>query len=48
MVEKKHAAINPINNDSICSNYAVTVALNNDIIGKDPKRTQKISPLIPK
>ena len=47
MVKKiKKTKINPKNNDDKCFQYALTVALNYEQIGKDPQRTTKIKPFI--
>ena len=42
----KKSAINSRNNDDICFQYAVTVALNHDKINGDPPRVSKIKPFI--
>ena len=42
MLKNKKATINPKNNDDKCSQYAITVALNNEQIKKDPQRISKI------
>ena len=42
----KKSAINSKNNDDICFQYAVTVALNHDKINGDPPRVSKIKPFI--
>ena len=41
-LKNKKATINPKNNDDKCSQYAITVALNNEQIKKDPQRISKI------
>ena len=48
-IKNKKTAINPINEkDSKCFQYAVTVALNPEEIGRHPKRVTKIKPFINK
>ena len=42
----KKSTINPKNNDDICFQYAVTLALNLDNIEKNPQRISKIKPFI--
>ena len=41
LIEKK-ATTNPVNNDDKCFQYAATVKLNNEKIGKNPQRLSKI------
>ena len=49
MVKNKKAAINSINKkDENCFQYAITVALNYEEIGKNPERITKIKPFINK
>ena len=45
-LEVKKSTINPKNNDDICIQYAVTLALNIHRIKKDPQRIFKIKPFI--
>ena len=45
-LKDKKSTINPKNNDDKCFQYAVTLALNLDIIKKDPQRISKIKPFI--
>ena len=45
-LKNKKATINPKNNDDKCFQYALTVALNHEQIGKDPQRMTKIKPFI--
>ena len=45
-LKNKTSAINPINNDYKCFQYAVTLALNLDKIRKNPQRISKIKPFI--
>ena len=45
-LKNKKATINPKNNDNKCFQYALTVALNYEQIGKDPQRITKIKPFI--
>ena len=45
-LKSKKAAINPKNNDDSCFQCALTVALNNRNIGKNPQRISKIKPFI--
>ena len=45
-VKNKKSTINPKNNDCKCFQYAVTLALNLDIINKHPQRVSKIKPFI--
>ena len=45
-LKNKKSTINPKNNDDKCFQYAVTLALNLDIIIKDPQRISKIKPFI--
>ena len=45
-LKDKKPTINPINNDYKCFQYAVTLALNLDKIGKNPQRISKIKPFI--
>ena len=40
-IKSKKATINPNNNDNKCFQYALTVALNYEIIKKDPQRKSK-------
>ena len=44
-IKNKNATINPINKkDNKCFQYALTVALNQEEIKKDPQRITKIKP----
>ena len=43
-LKNKKATINPENNDDNCFQYALTVALNHQNIGKNPQRISKIKP----
>ena len=45
-LKDKKSTINSINNDYICFQYAVTLALNLDKIRKNPQRISKIKPFI--
>ena len=45
-LKNKKATINPKNNDGKCFQYALTVALNYERIGKDPQRIANIKPFI--
>ena len=45
-LKNKNATINPKNNDDNCFQYALTVALNYEQIGKDPQRITKIKSFI--
>ena len=45
-LKNKKATINPKNNDGICFQYALTVALNYEQIKKYPQRISKIKPFI--
>ena len=45
-LKNKKATINPKNNDDKCSQYALTVTLNHEQIGKDPQSIKKIKPFI--
>ena len=48
-LKNKKATINPTNKkDNKCFQYAITVALNQEVIGKNPERTTKIKPFINK
>ena len=48
-IKNKKATINLINKkDNKCFQYAVTVALNHEEIGKNPERITKIKPFINK
>ena len=47
-IKNNKSTINPKNNDDICFQYAVTVALNHDKIKKDLQRVSKIKPFIDK
>ena len=40
-IKNQKATINPNNNDNKCFQYALTVALNYEIIKKDPQRKSK-------
>lgn len=42
-LKNREAAINRKNNDNECFKYAIWVALNNEKIGKDPRRISKIT-----
>ena len=44
----KKAAINSINNDDKCFQYAATIALNHEKIGENSQRLSKIKPFINK
>ena len=43
-LKNKKATINPKNNDDNCFQYALTVALNHQNIGKNLQRISKIKP----
>ena len=45
-IKSKKATINPINDDDKCFEYAATVALNHEEIGKNSQRILKIKPFI--
>ena len=45
-LKNKKSTINPRKNDNKCFQYAVTLALNLDIIKRDPQRISKIKPFI--
>ena len=45
-IKNKKATINPKNNDDKCFQYALTIALNDQNIKKDPQRITKIKPFI--
>ena len=45
-LKNKRATINPKNNDDNCFQYAVTVALNHQNIGRNHQRISKIKPFI--
>ena len=45
-IKNRKSTINPKNNDDMCFQYAVTVALNHDKIKKDPQSVSKIKPFI--
>ena len=45
-IKDKGATINPTIKDNECFKYAVAVALNHEIIKKDPQRISKIKPFI--
>ena len=45
-IKNKKATINPINKKDKCFQYAVTVALNDEEIKKDPQRITNIKPFI--
>ena len=46
-IKNKKATINPKNTkDNKCFQYAITIALNDKEIGKDPQRISKIKPFI--
>ena len=45
-LKDKKSAINPINNDDKCFQYAVTLALNLDKIRKNPQGISRIKPFI--
>ena len=47
-LKDKKSTINPENNDDKCFQYAVTLALNLDIIDNHPERVSKIKPFIEK
>ena len=48
-IKNKKTTINPINKkDNQCFQYAVTVALKNEEIKKDPQRIKKFNPFINK
>ena len=47
-LKDKKSTINPRNNDHICFQYAVTLALNLNRVNKDPQRVSKIKPFIEK
>ena len=42
-IKNKKAAINPINKKDNCFQYAVTVSLNYEELGKDSQRMTKLS-----
>ena len=46
MVENKKVTLNPENNDDNCFQYALSVALNHQNIGKKPQRISKIKPFM--
>ena len=48
MDKKQKATINSVNDDNKCFQYAATVALNHEKIGKLPERISKIKSLINK
>ena len=45
LIEKK-TTTNPVNNDDKCFQYAATVKLNHEKIGKSPQRLSKIKSFI--
>ena len=45
-IKNKKAIINPKNEDKECFKYAITSALNQEKIGKNPQRITKIKPFI--
>ena len=45
-IKNKKATINLKNNDDKCFQYAISVALNHERIGKNPQRISKIKPFI--
>ena len=45
-IKNRKATINPKNNDDKCFQYALTIALNDQNIKKDPQRITKIKPFI--
>ena len=45
-IKNQKSKVNPKNNDDMCFQYAVTVALNHDKIKKDSQRVSKIKPFI--
>ena len=45
-LKNKKSTINPKNNDYKCFQYAITLALNYDKIGRNPQRISKIKPFI--
>ena len=45
-LKNKKSTINPKNNDDKCFQYAVTLALNLNIIDNHPERISKIKPFI--
>ena len=45
-LKNKLSTINPKNNDDMCFQYAVTVALNHNKINNQPQRVSKIKPFI--
>ena len=47
-IKNKKSTINPINKKNKCSQYAVTVALHHEEIGKHSERITKIKPFINK
>ena len=44
--KKKNATINPFNEDDECFQYAATIALSHEKIGKNPQRITKLLPFI--
>ena len=45
-IKNKKSTINPKNNDDMCFQYAVNIALNHDKIKKDSQRVSRIKPFI--
>ena len=45
---KQKATINPVNDDNQCFQYAATITLNHEKIGKHPDRISTIKPFIDK
>ena len=45
-IKNKKVTINPINKKDKCFQYAVTVALNHEVLKKDPQRITKIKTCI--
>ena len=46
-IKNKKATINPQNkDDDKCFQYAITIALNYDEIGKNPERVNKLKPFV--
>ena len=45
-LKNKRATINPKNNDDNCFQYAITVALNHQNIGRNPQRISNVKPFI--
>ena len=45
-LKNKKSTINPKNNDNKCFQYAITLALNNDKIDRNPKEYQKLNHLL--